>query len=84
MSALFSPIEFVPPSAPSIPANDIDLDDIPDALDIFYRSETYFLPEGKDFKDLTAKEKKKLRAQYRFSPMKPGQYQGITGFGGMI
>ena len=52
---------------------------IPYELDIFYRSEGSFLPEGKTFKDLTKEELKQLKNQYRFSPFRPGIYQGITG-----
>ena len=52
---------------------------IPYDLDIFYRGEEYFLPDGKDFEDLTFEERKKIQSQYRFSPLRPGIYQGITG-----
>ena len=52
---------------------------IPYELDIFYRSFESFLPEGKTFDDLTEKEKKSVQDQYRFSPLRPGIYQGITG-----
>lgn len=52
---------------------------IPYELDIFYRSEASFLPEGKTFEDLTDEERKKVQNQYRFSPLRPGIYQGITG-----
>ena len=52
---------------------------IPYELDIFYRSFESFLPEGKTFDDLTEEEKKSVKNQYRFSPLRPGIYQGITG-----
>jgi hypothetical protein len=58
--------------------------EIPKELDIFYRQESAFLPEGKTFKDLTDDELKKLKAQYRFDHFVPGIYQGITGVGKMI
>jgi len=63
----------------SVPNNQ----DIPKDMDIFYRNERDFLPEGKDFADLTKEEMETLRSQYRFSPYRPGVYQGITGFGVM-
>jgi len=52
---------------------------IPDELEIYYRNERYFLPEGKDFSDLTPEELKEVKNKYRFSPLRPGVYQGITG-----
>jgi len=52
---------------------------IPDEEDIYWTDEKYWLPEGKDFKDLTEEEKKVLRNKFRFSPLRPGKYQGITG-----
>ncbi|MFA5313193.1 MAG: hypothetical protein WC375_07770 [Methanomassiliicoccales archaeon] len=59
-------------------------DDIPKELDIFFRTESAFLPEGKTFGDLTEKEIGELKAKYRFDPMKPGIYQAISGLGKMI
>lgn len=59
-----------------------NVDDVPKELDIFFKSEASFLPEGKDFKDLTPEEEKTLRSQYRFSPLRPGLYQTLTGMGG--
>ena len=56
---------------------------IPDSEDIYWRDERYFLPEGKDFKDLTEEEKKLLKNKFRFSPLRPGKYQGITGMSPM-
>lgn len=56
--------------------------DIPkDQLDIFFRDESEFLPEGKTWADLTEEEKALVKARYRFDPMRPGMYQGITGLG---
>ena len=52
---------------------------IPKEDEIYWTDERYFLPEGKDFKDLTEEEKKLLRNKFRFSPLRPGCYQGITG-----
>ena len=53
--------------------------EIPKEMDIFFQSEESFLPPGKTFDDLTEAEKKALQAKYRFSPFKPGLYEGITG-----
>jgi len=65
------------------PENPIfNVEDVPKEFDIFLRSEAYFLPEGKDFKDLTPEEEKRLRSQYRFSPLRPGQYQTLSGMSG--
>ncbi len=58
--------------------------DVPDELDIFFRSESYFLPDGKEFKDLTPEEQKIVRDRYRFDCLRPGMYQTLTGFRGMI
>ena len=55
---------------------------IPKELDIFFKNERSFLPDGKDFKDLTPEELKTLKSQYRFSPFRPGLYQTITGMSG--
>ena len=54
---------------------------IPKELDIFYRSLEDFIPEGKTFDDLTPEEQTLVSNQYRFSPYRPGIYQGITGIG---
>jgi hypothetical protein len=76
------------PLDPFIPADEHTVSpnqDIPkDEMDIFYRTETAFLPEGKTWDDLTDVEKAEIRAKYRFDPLRPGTYQGITGFGKMI
>lgn len=71
-------IPYIKPDDP-IPNNQ----DIPkDEMDIFFRNEADFLPPGKTFDDLTAEELQLLRSQYRFSPLRPGTYQGITGISG--
>lgn len=54
--------------------------DIPkNELDIFYRTIECFMPEGKTWDDLTPREKTEVQSKYRFDPMRPGCYQGITG-----
>lgn len=59
--------------------------DIPkDELDIFFRNESNFLPEGKTWETLTDKEKEEIKAKYRFDILRPGVYQGITGIGPMM
>ena len=57
---------------------------IPKEFNIFITAESDFLPEGKTFEDLTPEELSLLRNRYRFSPLKPGMYQALSGFGGMI
>jgi len=52
---------------------------IPNEMEIYWRDEKYFLPDGKNFADLTEEELKALKNKYRFSPLRPGVYQGITG-----
>jgi len=52
---------------------------IPDEMEIYWRDERYWLPEGKDFSDLTKEELADLKNKYRFDPLRPGKYQGITG-----
>lgn len=52
---------------------------IPDEDEIYWRDERYWLPEGKDFSDLTPEEKTELKNKYRFDPLRPGKYQGLTG-----
>ena len=52
---------------------------VPNELDIFSKGEQQFLPDGKTFAELTPAEEKRLKSQYRFSPFRPGIYQGITG-----
>lgn len=59
--------------------------DIPkDEMDVFFRSESSFLPEGKTWDELTEEEIAAIKSRYRFDPMRPGTYQGITGLGKMI
>ena len=58
--------------------------EIPKDMDIFYRTESQFLPEGKTFADLTKEEQEELRCKFRFDPLKPGCYQGVTATGKMI
>jgi len=53
--------------------------EIPKVMDIFYSSLSHFIPAGKTWEDLTPQEQEEVKARYRFSPMKPGIYQGITG-----
>ena len=52
---------------------------IPKENDIYWNDERYFLPEGKDFDDLTPEELQELKNKYRFDPLRPGIYQGLTG-----
>ena len=61
-----------------------NVEEIPKAMDIFFRAESSFLPEGKTFKTLTEEESLLLKSRYRFSPYRPGTYQGITGIGAMV
>ena len=57
-------------------------DEIPrNELDLFFRDEAQFLPPGKTWSDLSPEELKIVRDRYRFDPLKPGMYQGITGIG---
>jgi hypothetical protein len=58
--------------------------DIPkDEMDIFYRGEQEFLPEGRTWESLTDKERTDLKAKYRFDPLRPGMYQAVTAVGRM-
>ena len=68
------------PGQPPQDAPTFDVQVIPKELDIFYRNEADFLPEGKTFADLTPEEERRLQSQYRFSPLRPGLYQTISGF----
>jgi len=75
------------PFEPGQPPRDpvFNVQEIPKELDIFFRGEEAFLPEGKtSFDELTPEEMQLLRSQYRFSPLRPGLYQTLTGFKGMI
>lgn len=79
-------LPFQPDLAPNEPVDPpiTNGQDIPKELDIFFRSESAFLPEGKTFETLTKEEREELRSRYRFDPFRPGLYQGITGMGDMI
>ena len=55
---------------------------IPYELDVFFRSFSSFLPEGRTYESLSDKEKVSVSNQYRFSPLRPGMYQGITAISG--
>ena len=52
--------------------------DIPKDMDVFNQPESFFLPEGKTFAQLTPEEIIELRNKYRFAEYRPGIYQGIT------
>jgi hypothetical protein len=52
---------------------------IPKDLDIFFRNEASFLPEGKTLADLTPEEKAEMQGRYRFDPLRPGIPQSISG-----
>ena len=53
--------------------------EIPKEMNIFYSSLSSFIPPGKTWEQLTPREQEEVKNKYRFSPMKPGIYQGITG-----
>ena len=53
--------------------------EIPKEMNIFYSSLESFIPPGKTWEQLTPREQEEVKNKYRFSPMKPGIYQGITG-----
>lgn len=53
--------------------------DVPKEMDIFYSCLSSFIPAGKTWTDLTPEEQEEIKNKYRFSPMKPGIYQGISG-----
>jgi hypothetical protein len=55
-------------------------DEIPKEMEIFFKLESEFLPKGKTLADLTPEEIKELQNKYRFSPLRPGLYQTISGF----
>ena len=82
MSNLLNFLPYVPRTPSDEEAAVFKAGSIPDELDIFFRDESYFLPEGKTFDDLTDEELAHLRNQYRFSALRPGVYQGITGRNG--
>jgi len=56
---------------------------VPKEMDIFWSSFNSFIPNGKTWNDLTPQEQEEVKNRYRFSPMKPGIYQGITGLSNM-
>ena len=70
-------LNFIPHStaSKSIPNNQ----DLPKEMDIFYKDESEFIPEGKTLSDLTPEELEDLKNKYKFSPLRPAIYQGITG-----
>ncbi len=71
-------LDFTPDVPPNPPI--LSNDEIPKGeMELYCRSESSFLPEGKTFADLTEEELKELQSKYRFSPLKPSTYQGITG-----
>lgn len=74
----FNPVD--PPSQTGVSSGD----EIPKDLDIFYRAESSFLPPGKKFSDLTEQEITEIKNRYRFDPLRPGIYQGITGLNNSI
>ena len=53
--------------------------EIPKEMNIFYSSLSSFIPPGKTWEQLTPWEQQEIKDKYRFSPLKPGIYQGITG-----
>ena len=71
-------LDFIPnsPPQPTVPNNQ----DLPKEMDIFFRSESEFLPSGKTFEDLTPEELKLLQDKYRFDYLRPGLPQTISGF----
>ena len=56
--------------------------DVPIEMEIYTITEESLLPAGKTFADLTPQEAEELKLRYRFAPMKPGTYQGITAISG--
>ena len=69
---------------PNSPPQDVPIgngQDLPKDLDIFYKDESEFLPEGKTFADLTPEEARIVQNKYRFSCLRPGMYQAISGMG---
>lgn len=72
-------LEFTPDNPPK-DAPIFNPEVIPDEFDIFYKDEASFLPAGKTFSDLTPAELNTLKSQYRFSPLRPGMYQCLSGF----
>ena len=81
--SLYQPMQFINESTKVIESPIDSWSEIPKEWDIFFREIEAFLPEGKTLDDLTPEELKKIRSQYRFDPMRPGVYQGLTGIGPM-
>jgi len=78
-------MDFLPFNPNLKPREPVELnDEIPKELEIFYQAEKEFLPEGKDFEDLTEEELETLKNRYRFAALKPGVNQTISGFGKML
>lgn len=70
-----------------ISPNHVDSPDnlnIPKEMNIFQRTESEFLPDGKKFEDLTEEELNQLKQQYKYDYYRPGVYQAITGLGNMM
>jgi hypothetical protein len=80
---LYNPLDGFPQEFPPSPPVELG-SEIPEEMDIFYRTIEAFLPDGKELEDLTPEELNKIKAQYRFDHYRPGVYQGITGFGNMV
>ena len=57
---------------------------LPKELEIFYQTIQSFIPEGKTWNDLTKDEQEEVKNKYRFAPLKPGQYQNLSGFSTMM
>jgi len=74
------------PFVPEVPRTEVvfDLSDVPKEFDIFWRDYASFLPPGKTIAELTDAERKAIGDMYRFTPYRPGIYQGITGMGPMV
>lgn len=75
-------LDFLPDDSP--PPSVSNNQDIPKELDVFFRNEQDFLPPGKTINDLTVEELEILKNRYRFDPLRPGIYQGITAIGKMV
>ena len=76
-------LEFTPETPPkSEPI--FNPQEIPKEMEIYMKSETSFLPPGKKLEDLTPEELTLLQNQYKFSPFRPGIYQGITAKGNVL
>ena len=53
--------------------------EIPESLDIYFKTLESFIPKGKKWDDLSQEEREEVKNKYRFSPMTPGMYQTLTG-----